>query len=271
MLASTFQPQLKDSWGADKRLVFLTRGFSKTTPQTPSSTPKWNVNVVLKYLASRHFMPLEKLDLPVMARRAAFLLLMASAARVSEATAWAAQVEITPGKSATLLTVAGFLPKNTSRARLHRPLPPLKIPALNDFVSDRRELRLCPVRNLEVFLKKAEGKRGARHTLFFPYTKQGNLTSACFARWIAKTIAEAYQWAQMEDILPDRPTAHELRAIAASYAAFRQVALEHIFKLCQWQSPSVFTSRYLRDMHDLSFIGTVPVVAAGAAIPALSV
>lgn len=269
MLASTFQPQLKDSWGADKRLTFLTRSFSRTLPTTPSSTPKWNVNVVLRYLQDEHFSPLRTLEFPVLARRTAFLLLLASAARVSEASAWAAKVDLLPGHSAKLYTIAGCLPKNTSRTRLHRPSPPLTIPALDDFVTDPQELMLCPVKNLGIFLEKSASRRGDIPTLFFPYTKHSKMSPACFARWISKTIVEAYHWAQMENVLPDRPTAHELRAIASSYAAFRQVSLDHIFSLCQWHSSSVFTSKYLRDMHDLSFIASVPVVSAGVALAAL--
>jgi integrase len=203
-------------------------------------------------------------------RRTAFLLLLASAARVSEAVAWSAQVEVVKEVSATLVTIGGHLPKNTSRYRLHRPLPPLVIPALDSLTSDPVELRLCPVRNLDAYRQRAIGRRNGRDTLFFPYTKKSKLTTATFARWITRLIIDAYTWADRIDILPDRPTTHEIRAIATSYAAFRQVPFDKLLQLCQWQSASVFTSRYLRDLHDLSFLSSVPIVAAGVALPALT-
>jgi hypothetical protein len=80
------------------------------------------------------------------------------------------------------------------------------------------------------------------------------------------TIVHAYRWADPEQPLPERPTAHEIRAIAASYAALREISLDHIIQQCHWGKQSVFTSTYLRDMHDLSFISTVPVVATSAAL-----
>jgi hypothetical protein len=85
---------------------------------------------------------------------------------------------------------------------------------------------------------------------------------------MVRLITDAYVWADNIDILPDRPTSHEIRAIATSYAAFRQVSFDRILQLCHWQSSSVFTSRYLRDLHDLSFLSTIPVVAAGVGLPA---
>jgi hypothetical protein len=268
LLASTFQPQLTDSWGSDKRLTFQIRGFSARELRPVTTTPKWNINVVLRYLQADDFFPLRRLDFPSLARRTAFLLLFASAARISEATAWADQVDFVPEVSATLFTIGGFRPKNTSRHRLHRPLPPLIIPSLDSFTTDPVELRLCPVRNLHAYCQRAVLRRRDRKTLFFPYTKNSEMTTAAFARWITRLIIDAYTWGDKIDILPDRPTSHEIRAIATSYAAFRQVPFDKLLQMCHWQSASVFTSRYLRDLHDLSFLSSVPVVAAGVALPA---
>jgi hypothetical protein len=79
---------------------------------------------------------------------------------------------------------------------------------------------------------------------------------------------DAYKWADPTLPLPGRPTAHEIRAIASSYAALRQVSIDHILTQCHWSNQSIFTSTYLRDFHDLSFISTVPLVAVNVPLPA---
>jgi hypothetical protein len=126
---------------------------------------------------------------------------------------------------------------------------------------------LCPVKCLTFYLEKAVLHRGTRETLFFPYSRRSKVTRTALARWMKILIVHAYRWADPEKPLPERPTAHEIRAIAASYAALREVSLDHIIHQCHWGKQSVFTSTYLRDMHDLSFIANVPVVATTTAIP----
>jgi integrase len=269
ILASTFQPMLRDSWGANNCLKFLVRSFSARVRPPPPSQPKWNINIVLRYLQSDLFKYWKKLPFPLLARKTAFLLLFASAARISEASAWAKDVEIVPGVSAKIFTIHSFLPKNTARYRLHRPLPPLLIPALRSVTSDRVELRLCPVKCLQFFLEAAKVRRGSRTTLFFPYSRQSELKRSALARWIKITIVHAYRWADPSQPLPDRPTAHEVRAIASSYAAMREVSLDHILQQCQWSSQTIFTSTYLRDLHDTAFLASTPVVATSRIIPAL--
>jgi hypothetical protein len=269
MLASTFQPMLHNSWGANSCLKFLVRSFSARLRPPPQSQPKWNINVVLRYLQSDLFKYWKRLPFPLLTRKTAFLLLFASAARVSEASAWSKEVELLPGVSAKLFTIHSFLPKNTARYRLHRPLPPLTIPALRTVTDDRVELRLCPVKCLQFYLEAAKVRRGSRATLFFPYSRSSELKRTALARWIKITIVHAYRWADPEGPLPDRPSAHEVRAIASSYAAMREVSLDHILQQCQWSSQSIFTSTYLRDLHDTSFLVSTPVVAASRTLPAL--
>jgi hypothetical protein len=244
----------------------MIRSLSAKVIAPPTSTPKWNINVVLRYLQSDMFKYWKKLPFPLLARKTAFLLLFASAARVSEASAWAKDVTIVPKVSATLCAIHSFLPKNTARYRLHRPLRPLVLPALSTVTQDRVELRLCPVKCLTFYLEEAASRRGDRQTLFFPYSKKSGITRTALARWMNILIVHAYRWADPEAVLPGRPTAHEIRAIAASYAALREVSLEHILTQCHWGSHSIFTSTYLRDMHDMQFISSVPVVAAATAI-----
>jgi hypothetical protein len=84
------------------------------------------------------------------------------------------------------------------------------------------------VKCLTFYIEGAVARRGARETLFFPYSRTSRVTRTALARWRKITIVHAYRWADPEQPLPERPTAHEIRAIAASYAALREISLDHI-------------------------------------------
>ena len=75
------------------------------------------------------------------------------------------------------------------------------------------------------------------------------------SRWIVKTVKEAYPQADREY---DLVTAHEVRALSASWAYNCQVALPDILSVVFWRSSGVFQNLYLRDV--MSTLG--PVVVA---------
>ena len=77
-----------------------------------------------------------------------------------------------------------------------------------------------------------------------------------------EVVKEAYTRADLE--YDDDIRAHELRAIASSWAYVNQVRLEDILAAASWRSSGVFQGCYLRDM---SFIADGmatlgPIVAA---------
>ena len=65
------------------------------------------------------------------------------------------------------------------------------------------------------------------------------------SRWIVETVKEAYTPA---DCQYDRVTAHEVRALSASWAYNCQVALPDILSAAFWRSSGVFQNWYLHDM-----------------------
>ena len=81
------------------------------------------------------------------------------------------------------------------------------------------------------------------------------------SRWIVETVKEAYTQADRQY---DRVTAHEVRALSASWAYNCQVALPDILSAAFWRSSGVFQNSYLRDMaciaDGMSILG--PVVVA---------
>ena len=65
------------------------------------------------------------------------------------------------------------------------------------------------------------------------------------SRSIMETVKEAYTKADREY---DQVTAHEVRALSASWACNCQVALPDILLAAFWRSSEVFQNSYLRDM-----------------------
>ena len=78
------------------------------------------------------------------------------------------------------------------------------------------------------------------------------------SRWLVEVVQEAYTRAD-DDI-----GAHELRAIASSWAYVNQVRLEGILAAASWRSSGVFQGSYLRDMSSIADgMATLgPIVAA---------
>ena len=70
--------------GTDMFLSELLKNFSLERPTTNRLLPKWSLEVVLEYLNSDEFEPLTSAELKKIAQKAAFLLTLATAARVSE-------------------------------------------------------------------------------------------------------------------------------------------------------------------------------------------
>ena len=67
------------------------------------------------------------------------------------------------------------------------------------------------------------------------------------SRWLVEVVKEAYTRADLE--YDDDIRAHELRAIASSWAYVNQVGLEDILAAASWRSAGVFQGSYLRDSH----------------------
>ena len=70
------------------------------------------------------------------------------------------------------------------------------------------------------------------------------------SRWVRQVIVSS-----LRDVSMDRDAmslhqvrAHDLRALAASWASFNEVRLEEIMSACFWKNSNTFQDRYLKDM-----------------------
>ena len=66
--------------------------------------------------------------------------------------------------------------------------------------------------------------------------------------WLKTTILLAYSSASQEDRQVTGIKAHQVRAMAASWALQNKASIEDIMKACSWKSANTFTSFYLKDL-----------------------
>ena len=87
---------------------------------------------------------------------------------------------------------------------------------------------------------------GGRQRMFIHWNRSiRDIMRSPISRWIMETVKEAYTQADRQY---DRVTAHEVRALSASWAYNCLVALPDILSAAFWRSSGVFQNSYLRDM-----------------------
>ena len=125
----------------------------------------------------------------------------------------------------SLLPEPGFLAKNQLLSQALQWISTTGIAHLNP---SRAERMLCPVRQLKLYWNR----------------NIKDIMRSHISRWIMETVKEAYTQADREY---DRVTAHEVRALSASWAYNCQVALPDILSGVLEVIRSLHNS-YLRDM-----------------------
>ena len=148
------------------------------------------------------------------------------------------------------------------------------IPSLSAYVgSDLASDALnCPVRALRLYLNRTDNYRGDRVNLFLPMheSRQSEIAPGTISSWLKSAISLSYSYAkERQDFAVPIYRGHQVRGLAASWAAKGNVSLQQLMNACFWKSQSTFSSHYLKDVwtdKDGTFtIG--PVVAAQKIIP----
>ena len=261
---------------ADPHIKLLVRAFRLERPVQRRIMPKWDLHLVLLSLMRPPFTSQSGDDgessddvIPLKWRtlKCLFLLALASARRRSYLHA----LSIAPGRCVfargntqrqlvvSLLPEPGFLAKN----QLPTQAPEwITVPGIAHLNPTEPERMLCPVRQLKLYIRDSESIRGGRQRMFIPWNRSiRDIMRSHISRWIVETVKEAYTQADRQF---DRVTAHEVRALSASWAYNCQVALPDILAAAFWRSSGVFQNSYLRDMacvaEGMSTLG--PVVVA---------
>ena len=261
---------------ADPHIKLLVRAFRLERPVQRRIMPKWDLHLVLLSLMRPPFTSQSEDDgessddvIPLKWRtlKCLFLFALASARRRSYLHA----LSIALGRCVfargntqrqlvvSLLPEPGFLAKN----QLPTQVPEwITVPGIAHLNPTEPERMLCPVRQLKLYIRDSERIRGGRQRMFIHWNRSiRDIMRSHISRWIVETVKEAYTQADRQY---DRVTAHEVRALSASWAYNCQVALPDILSAAFWRSSGVFQNSYLRDMacvaEGMSTLG--PVVVA---------
>ena len=260
---------------ADPHIKPLVGAFRLERPVQRRIMPKWDLHLVLLSLMRPPFTSQSEdgessddvIPLKWRTLKCVFLLALASTRRRSYLHA----LSIAPGRCVfargntqrqlvvSLLPEPGFLAKN----QLPTQAPEwITVPGITHLNPTEPERMLCPVRQLKLYIQDSERIRGGQQRMFIHWNRSiRDIMRSHISRWIVETVKEAYTQADRQY---DRVTAHEVRALSASWAYNCQVALPDILSAAFWRSSGVFQNSYLRDMaciaEGMSTLG--PVVVA---------
>ena len=257
----------------DPRLRALLRNFQLARPVQRRLMPQWDLHLVLTALLRPPFTDSandrpsdDVIDLKWRTLKTTFLLALATARRRSflhalcVSTCLFTRGDVQDQLVVNLLPQAGFLAKT----QLPDQAPQwIRIPGIAHLNPGELERMLCPVRQLQLYLRDTERIRGGRTRLLLHWDPLiDDIQRTHVSRWLVEVVQEAYTRADLE--YDDDIRAHELRAIASSWAYVNQVRLEDILAAASWRSSGVFQGSYLRDMSSIADgMATLgPIVAA---------
>ena len=223
-------------------------------PVQRSLLPKWDLACVLISLCKEPYEPLHKASLLNLSRKTVFLLAMATASRISEIHAFSVGSEHLrfnkSDGSVSLRTQTGFLTKNQLPSRCP---DDILVPNLAKTLK-RKDLNrfLCPVRALNCYVKQTESVRKGRNRLFRPIKGNHDINKSSISGWISSVIRLAYKDLSKKKLALLNIRAHEVSALATSWAYFSKTPLEEVFRAAVWSNHSVFAKCYLRDLQKQS-------------------
>ncbi|XP_064111422.1 uncharacterized protein LOC135218908 [Macrobrachium nipponense] len=145
----------------NKDLHDLLRSFETTKVAQPK-LPSWNLDVVLKFLTSSPFEPLQDASLRNVTRKAIFLTALVTAKRVSEIQVISKHVGF-KGHNAVCLLSPMFLAKNENPSNPWS--KSFEIKGMAEIIGREPERVLCPVRALKFYLQKTMECRGPSSNL----------------------------------------------------------------------------------------------------------
>ncbi|MES9882153.1 MAG: hypothetical protein ABW185_14870 [Sedimenticola sp.] len=254
--------------GSDPKLSAMIRYFARNRFISRTVTPRWNLTSVLWSLCSAPYEPLSQASLLNLSIKTAFLLAFATAKRRGELHALScADGHMSLAQDSVTFTLEpGFLAKTQT---LFQTPDPIIVPALprgsRSPITDRY---LCPVRAIKIYLKRTKKLRQNRLRFFIPTLSTRDVSKATISRWICRAITTAY--AGLSSIPRSRfgTRAHEVRAVATSWAFRSGVPLSRIMQAASWRHHNTFSRFYLRSLttqsQDLLQLG--PLVAAGVVV-----
>ena len=135
--------------------------FNYAPPVRHAPMPRWSLNILLAYLKSSSFEPLEGKDPYTIKLKTLCLLLLATGRRISEITNLSRyQSRLSKGEGLSLKWVPSFTHKR--KGPKFDPNPPSILYIRSD---DPEDLLLCPVRAYKIYLEKTPEFHGVRRNI----------------------------------------------------------------------------------------------------------
>ena len=163
MLASVLRHKGLDL-SHDLDIKDVIHSFEIEVPREHNPALSWNFDVVLKFLSSPAYEPLESISLLKLTKKTLFLVALALAKRVSELQALSCNIGFS-SDGVHLSLLPHFRAKNDNRCNLC--LGFFAIRNLTDLVGPEEEACLCPVRALKVYLTRSRVVVGGAHSNLF--------------------------------------------------------------------------------------------------------
>ena len=227
----------------------------------------WNLDVVLKFLVSEKFEPLNQCSLMNLTKKTFILLTLALSKRVSEMQALSRQVGFC--REGALVSLSyDFRAKNYIKCKdLDRHF---LVKELGSLVGQEEEALLCPVRALRHYLERTKPLVGQGVSRLFvsPRLPTRQASKNALANMAKDLIREAHVSIQPEMLPVLKVKIHELRGVSTTLAFKKNLSLKTVMEAAQWRCHSVFASHYLKDVEltyeDCRTLG--PLLMAGTVI-----
>lgn len=259
------------SLGSDEDLTALINSFAIQRPTLPT-VPQWDLAFVLDGLTRTPFEPMASVPIRYVAKKAAFLVALASGRRRSELHALMyTGYEHTPDWDQVILhTDPSFIAKNQAIHGVSSDITPIIIPALSQVLGKDlpMDLLLCPVRALRYYILRTEPtRRASQDRLFISLYPNGpiRITSATLSHWIKDCVLYIYEHSSTRAQTWYHIRTHDIRGLASSWALLRHTPLEDILRACYWRSHNTFIQHYLSNLITIRnrMFALGPVVTAG--------
>ena len=240
--------------GADLNISSLLANFARDKPKRKTSAPVWDLSLVLQAFTEPPFEPFDQAKIKLVTFKTVFLITLALGARRSEIHALRQDniMRDETWSKVTLQTDPEFVSKTELANKGAAVLKPIVLHSLGETLGPEmdEDLSLCPVRALRMYLDRTAEFRGQQKKLFISFKKgyQKEICKNTISFWIKKTILLAYNQASGDTLRLFGVKAHDVRAMAASWAFTRNIALENILSACQWKTHNTFTHHYLKNL-----------------------
>nr|XP_033816328.1 uncharacterized protein LOC117367657 [Geotrypetes seraphini]XP_033816329.1 uncharacterized protein LOC117367657 [Geotrypetes seraphini] len=231
------------------------KGLLRLHPPLRPPVPVWDLNLVLQALMAPPFEPLSVVPLKFLTWKTLFLVAITSARQIGELNALVSYSPYTQflHDKVLLRTHPKFLPKVVSAFHLNQSivLPTFHPPPHTSPEAERLHTLDC-ARALRLYLDRTVTRRRPSQLFLSirPTSSPRPVSKLTLSSWITQLIAYCYASASGPALqeIPPHVTAHDLRAMATTWANLRLAPLHEICRAATWSRIHTFAKHYCLDV-----------------------